>query len=84
MPPCCELFDAQPSDYRDSVLPPQLTARVGVEAGVEQGWSKYLGPGGRFIGMNSFGASAPAGKLMQHFGLTVENVVAAARELRSG
>jgi transketolase len=79
--PCWELFDAQGAEYRDSVLPPQLTARVGVETGVEQGWSKYLGPGGRFIGMSSFGASAPAGELMKHFGFTVENIVAAAKEL---
>jgi len=79
--PCWELFDSQPAEYRDSVLPPEITARVGVEAGVEQGWSKYLGPGGRFIGLTSFGASAPAGVLMKHFGLTVENVVAAAKEL---
>jgi len=79
--PCWELFDAQSAEYRNSVLPPEITARVGVEAGVEQGWSKYLGPGGRFIGLSSFGASAPAGVLMKHFGLTVENVVAAAKEL---
>jgi transketolase len=81
--PCWELFDAQPAEYRDAVLPPAITARVGVEAGVEQGWSKYLGPGGRFIGLGSFGASAPAGVLMKHFGLTAENVVAAAKELKS-
>ncbi len=82
--PCWELFDAQPAEYRDSVLPPQITARVGVEAGVEQGWSKYLGPGGRFIGLKSFGASAPAGVLMEHFGLTVENIVRAAKQSLAG
>jgi len=82
--PCWELFDAQGADYRDSVLPPEVTARVGVELGVEQGWQKYLGPGGRFIGMSSFGASAPAGVLMKHFGLTVEDVVAAAKESLAG
>ena len=79
--PCWELFDAQPAEYRNSVLPPEVTARVGVETGVEQGWSKYVGPGGRFIGMSGFGASAPAGELMKHFGFTVENIVAAAKEL---
>ena len=81
--PCWELFDAQPAEYRDAVLPPGVTARVGVETGVEQGWSKYLGPGGRFIGMSSFGASAPAGTLMKHFGFTVENIVAAAKQLHA-
>jgi transketolase len=81
--PCWELFDAQPAEYRDSVLPPEVTARVGVETGVEQGWSKYLGPGGRFIGMSSFGASAPAATLMEHFGFTVDNVVATAKQLHS-
>jgi len=79
--PCLELFDAQPAEYRDSVLPPKVTARVAVEAGVEQGWRKYLGLQGRFVGMGGFGASAPAGVLMKHFGLTTENVVAAAKEL---
>ena len=82
--PCWELFDAQPAEYRDSVLPPQVTVRVGVETGVQQGWSKYLGPGGLFIGMSGFGASAPAGTLMKHFGFTVENIVATARQLQSG
>jgi transketolase len=81
--PCWELFDAQPAEYRRSVLPPEVTARVGVETGVEQGWSKYLGPGGRFLGMSTFGASAPAEVLMEHFGFTVDNVVAAAKELWS-
>ncbi len=81
--PCWELFDAQPAEYRDAVLPPGVTARVGVETGVEQGWSKYLGPVGRFIGMSSFGASAPAGTLMKHFGCTVENIVAAAKLLQA-
>jgi transketolase len=82
--PCWERFDAQPAEYRDAVLPPEVTARVGVETGIELGWSKYLGPRGRFIGMYGFGASAPAGVLMKHFGLTVENIVAAAKQVRSG
>jgi transketolase len=77
--PSWELFDAQPADYRDSVLPPDVTRRVAVEMGVEQGWRKYIGDSGRFIGMSSFGASAPAGVLLKHFGFTVENVVAAAK-----
>jgi transketolase len=77
--PCWELFDAQPQEYRDSVLPPGVTARVAVEAGVEQGWSKYLGCSGGFVGMRSFGASAPYKHLYEHFGITVDNVVAQAK-----
>jgi transketolase len=77
--PSWELFDAQPAAYRESVLPAAVIRRVAVEAGVQQGWEKYLGPAGKFIGMSGFGASAPAGVLMKHFGLTVENVVAAAK-----
>jgi transketolase len=79
--PCWELFDAQPAEYRDAVLPPAVTCRVGVELGIKQGWEKYIGCGGRFLGMCGFGASAPAGVLMKHFGFTVENVVAAAKQM---
>ncbi|MEE8450761.1 MAG: transketolase [Thermoguttaceae bacterium] len=79
--PCWELFDAQGAEYRDAVLPPDVTKRVGVEMGVKQGWERYIGRGGRFIGMCGFGASAPAGILAKHFGFTSENVVAAAKEL---
>ena len=79
--PCWELFDAQPAEYRDAVLPPAVTRRVAVEVGVKQGWEKYIGRCGRFIGMSGFGASAPAGVLMKHFGITVENVVAAAKQV---
>ena len=74
--PSWELFDAQPDEYRHAVLPPEVTARVAVEMGIEQGWSKYLGVRGRFIGMSGFGASAPMGVLLKHFGFTVEHVVA--------
>ncbi len=78
---CFELFDAQPDEYRRAVLPPEVTARIAVEAGIEQGWRKYIGIDGRFVGMSGFGASAPAGVLMKHFGFTVENVVSAAKSL---
>jgi transketolase len=78
--PSWELFDAQPAEYRNSVFPPEATARVAVELGIEQGWCKYLGSRGRFLGMRGFGASAPVGVLLKHFGFTVENVVAAAKE----
>jgi transketolase len=77
--PSWELFDAQPAEYRDSVLPPAVTCRVAVEAGIEQGWHKYIGSSGRFVGMRSFGASAPYKRLYEHFGITVENVVAEAK-----
>ncbi len=79
--PCWQLFDAQPAEYRDAVLPPDVTRRVAVELGVKQGWEKYIGPCGQFIGMCGFGASAPVGVLLKHFGFTVENVVAAAKKL---
>ncbi len=78
--PCWELFDAQPAEYREAVLPLEVTRRVAVELGIEQGWGKYIGPGGKFIGMSTFGASAPAGTLLKHFGITVENVVSAAKQ----
>lgn len=79
--PCWELFDAQPQEYRDSVLPPSVTRRVGVELGIKQGWERYIGRCGRFIGMTGFGASAPIGVLLKHYGITVENIVAAAKKL---
>jgi transketolase len=77
--PSFELFEQQPAEYRDQVLPPTVTARVAVEAGVRQGWDRYLGPQGRFVGLDSFGASAPYQTLYQHFRITPEHVVAAAR-----
>jgi transketolase len=79
--PCFELFDEQPAEYRDSVLPPEITVRVGVEAGIEQGWTPYLGCRGRFVGMNGFGASGPYQQLYEHFGITADAVVAAVKEL---
>jgi transketolase len=81
--PSWELFDAQPQSYRDSVLPPDVKNRVAVELGIEQGWCKYLGEGGRFLGMTSYGASAPVGVLLKHFGFTVENLVSLAKESAS-
>ncbi len=77
--PSWELFDEQDQTYRDRVFPPSVTARVAVEAGVKQGWEKYLGPAGRFVGMKTFGGSAPYTKLYEHFGITPENVVAQAK-----
>jgi transketolase len=78
--PSWELFDDQPQEYRDSVLPPAVRARVSVEQASTFGWSKYVGDTGHSIGMRSFGASAPLKQLVQKFGFTVENVIEAARE----
>lgn len=79
--PCTEAFDEQPEDYRASVLPPSVTARVAIEAGVTDGWWRYVGTGGRVIGMSSFGASAPADELFRHFGFSQDNVIKVASEL---
>jgi transketolase len=78
--PCWELFEKQSQEYKDSVLPPDVKARVGIEAGVEQGWKKWLGDNGIFIGMSSFGASAPGKICFEKFGITVEKVVEAAKK----
>lgn len=79
--PSWELFERQPAAYKESVLPPAVTARVAVEAGVRNGWERYLGDRGIFIGMSSFGASAPYEVLYKEFGITVEAVIAAARKV---
>jgi transketolase len=78
--PSWELFEAQDPAYRNSVLPPAVTARVSVEAASVIGWDRYVGATGARIGMTTFGASAPIGALMAKFGFTVEAVVALARE----
>ncbi|MCP4534897.1 MAG: transketolase, partial [Delftia sp.] len=78
--PSCELFDAQPDDYRAAVLPPD-TPRLAIEAGITMAWARYLGAQGRAIGLDRFGASAPAGVLFEKFGFTVENVVKQAQGL---
>jgi transketolase len=73
--PSTNAFEAQPQSYRDSVLPPTVSRRVAVEAGVTDAWYKYVGFGGKVIGLDRFGESAPAGELFKEFGFTVENVV---------
>ncbi len=78
--PCTELFDAEEADYRESVLPSGVTARVAIEAGVTEGWWRYVGPQGRVIGLDRFGESAPAEELFRHFGFSAENVVAIAKQ----
>jgi transketolase len=79
--PCWQLFDAQPAEYRNAVLPASITRRVAVELGIKQGWEKYIGPSGEFIGMCGFGASAPVQAVLKYFGFTVENVVGAVKQL---
>jgi transketolase len=78
--PCWELFEQQASEYRDSVLPSVITARVSVEQAATFGWERYVGRTGRSIGMSTFGASAPLKELQRKFGFTVDHVVAAARQ----
>ncbi|HKD68623.1 MAG TPA: transketolase [Candidatus Binataceae bacterium] len=78
--PSWELFELQSQDYRDSVLPPAVKARVSVEAAGTFGWSRYVGLDGTSIGMHTFGASAPIKELLKHFGFTVDHVIAAVRE----
>jgi len=82
--PCWELFEAQPRSYRDEVLPPAIPARVAVEAASPFGWERYVGISGRVVGMDRFGASAPAEVLGEKFGFTAENVVRVAREVLEG
>ena len=79
--PSWEIFDHQTQEYRDSVLPPNVMARVAVEQASTFGWERYVGPSGRIIGMKTFGASAPLKELQKHFGFEPDNVVAAAKEL---
>jgi transketolase len=78
--PSWELFEKQSPEYRDSVLPPAVSARVAVEAASSFGWAQYTGPGGAILAMHTFGASAPLKQLQQKFGFTVEHVVEAAKE----
>ena len=79
--PCAELFEQQDADYREAVLPSDVLARVAVEALHADYWYKYVGLDGRVVGMTTFGESAPAGDLMQHFGFTVDNVVAVVQDI---
>ncbi len=78
--PCMDLFEDQPDEYKDAVLPKNVTARVGVEALSEFGWGRYIGINGQFVGMKSFGASAPGSQLFEHFGITKDAVVAAVKK----
>ena len=79
--PSWELFEAQDADYKASVLPAGVTKRVAVEAGISQGWHRYVGLNGVVVGVDKYGASAPFKKVFEEYGLTVENVVAQAKQL---
>jgi transketolase len=79
--PCFELFEEQPAAYRESVLPSSVGRRLAVETGVSLGWAQWVGPAGRTVTLDRFGASAPAPRLMKEFGFTPEHVVAEAEKL---
>lgn len=79
--PSWEIYDRQPKEYRDSVLPPRISARLAVEAGIRLGWEHYVGLSGKIIGMETFGASAPGPVLYEKFGFTSDGIFAAAKEL---
>jgi len=79
--PSWALFEQQSEEYRKKILPPECTARVGIEAGVSFGWERYVGTKGRVIAMDRFGASAPCKLLAEKFGFTPENVIAVVDEL---
>jgi transketolase len=79
--PCLELFEEQAEDYRDEVLPTSITARLAIEAGVRQGWDRYVGPQGDVICLDRFGASAPGDVALKNLGFNVENVIKHARAL---
>jgi len=79
--PCIELFEEQAREYRDEVLPPSVTSRLAIEAGVRQGWDRYVGPAGDVICLDRFGASAPGEVALKNLGFNVENVLKHARAL---
>jgi transketolase len=79
--PCWELFDRQPREYRDEVLPPSVRARVAVEQASTLGWDRYVGDGGAVVGMHTFGASAPLKQLVERFGFTPDAVTRVTREV---
>ncbi len=77
--PSWELFDQQDQAYKDEVLPPAITKRVAIEAGVTLGWYKYVGLNGAVVGLDRFGASGPGDEVMKYFGFTTENLLNVAR-----
>jgi transketolase len=79
--PCWELFEEQTQDYRNDILPPKITARLGIEAGVRQGWDRYVGPNGDVVCLDRFGASAPGDVVMRELGFNIDNVMKHAKAL---
>ncbi len=79
--PCWELFDRQPAEYRTSVLPPEVSARVGIEQASKLGWDRWVGDRGAIVGMDTFGASAPLKQLQGKFGFTPDRVTEVARSV---
>jgi transketolase len=79
--PSWNLFDRQPAEYRDEVLPPAITARLGIEEAATLGWDRYVGSAGAMIGMHTFGSSAPLRDVQTKFGFTPDRVAARAKEL---
>jgi len=79
--PSWDIFEHQPKEYRDSVLPPAVKARLAIEQASTFGWERYVGDAGRVIGMKTFGASAPLRELQKRFGFETDRVVATAKEL---
>ena len=77
--PCWELFEQQSLAYKEKILPTKIKKRIAIEAGIKQGWERYLGDEGVFIGMDSFGASAPAEQLFKHNNITVEKIIETAK-----
>ena len=79
--PCMDLFEQQSKEFKEVVLPSNVTKRVAVEAAADFGWGRYVGLDGAYVTMQSFGASAPAAKLLEKFGFTKENVVKTVKEI---
>jgi transketolase len=79
--PSWDVFENQEEGYRNAVIPPSVSARVAVEAGVTYGWERYVGKAGKIVGIDHFGASAPGGLVLEKFGFTSDAVYAAARKM---
>lgn len=79
--PSTDVFDAQSAEYKQQVLPLEVTNRIAIEASIADYWYKYVGLDGRIVGMTTFGESAPAGELFKEFGFTVDNILEVASEL---
>jgi len=81
--PSLELFENSSAEYKEKILPPEISARIAVEAGIPKGWERYTGEKGGIIAMTGFGASAPGGTLMKNYGFTADNIVQKAMKLKN-